>query len=173
MDKGEATLIAALVAASASVLKLFLDYFSAGRENHRELLQPLLMELGEAIYGVVATSNIISKARSDEAFSNASIKAKAEQKRLKDLRPKLRYPLWGLDEGVRVLTRLPDWVSHVRRSPQKLEKLLKQADALRSAIDRVAFACYRAGRTPTRLESWKIRIRAWRCRRTYGVSHGE
>lgn len=173
MDRGEATLIAALVAASASVLKLILDHYSEGRANQRELLQPLLTELGEAIYGIVATSVVMSKTKSDEAFTNASGKAEEEQRKLKALRPKLRYPLWGVDEGVRVLTRLPDWVSHARSNPKKLQKLLDQADALRSAIDKVAIGCYKAGRTPTKLESWRVRFQAWRCRRTYnGGSNG-
>jgi len=167
MDKAQATLIAATIAAIASVAKLIFDRYSESRASHRELLQPLLAELGEAIAGVVATSTVLAKGRSDKSYSNWYGKAAKEREKLKEVRPKVRYPLWGIDEGLRVLIRLPDWVSHARADKKRLSKLLSRADGLRKMVDVVAFRCYRNGRTPDLLEILQVRFHAWRCRRVF------
>jgi len=164
MDKESATLVAAVIAAAASVSKLVYDRFTESRSHHRALLQPLLTELGESVSGIVATANIMAKTKSDEAFANWYLKAKNERKKLTVVRPKLRYPLWGVDEGLRVLIRLPDWVGHARIDGERLRRLLSDADKLKSAIDRAAFNCYRAGRTPNLYEIYCVKYRAKKCR---------
>lgn len=130
-------------------------------------MQPLLAELGEAVAGVVATSTVLAKGRSDKSYSNWYGKAVKEREKLKGVRPRVRYPLWGIDEGLRVLIRLPDWVSHTRANEKRLTKLLTRADDLRKMIDVVAFRCYRNGRTPDLLEIAQVRFHAWRCRRVF------
>uniref|UniRef100_UPI0034E3F251 hypothetical protein n=1 Tax=Enterococcus faecalis TaxID=1351 RepID=UPI0034E3F251 len=135
MTTQEATLIAAVIAAIASVLKLFFDRFAEGRSSKRQLLQPLISEMGEAIYSVVATSTVLVEAETPQKFRSWYLKACREREKLTTLRPKLRYPLWGLDEGLRVLQRLPDWCSHARADKPRAAKMLKHASSLRHIID--------------------------------------
>ena len=43
----------------------------------------------------------------------------------------LGVALWGLDEGLRVLERLPDWCSHARSDKARASKMLRHATSLR------------------------------------------
>lgn len=167
MTTQEATLVAAVIAAIASVLKLFFDRFAEGRTSTRELLQPLIAEMGEAVYGVVATSSVLVEAETPKKFSSWYAKACREREKLQTIRPKLRYPLWGIDEGLRVLQRLPDWCSHARADKARASSLLKHASNLRHIIDLTALRCYRAGRQPNIVERLQVRYHSWRCRRVF------
>lgn len=167
MTAQEATLIAAIIAAVASVAKLFFDRFSENRSSFRALLQPLVAELGEALYGIVATCTVATKAQSDRRFSTWYSKSLREKEKLKALRPKLRYPLWGIDEGLRVLIRLPDWLQHARKDKARAGLLVRRATRLRSLMDAVALRCYRNGRLPDAMERWQIQFYAWHCRRVF------
>jgi hypothetical protein len=167
MTAQEATLIAAVIAAVASVAKLFFDRFSENRSSFRALLQPLVADLGESLHGIVATCNVMSRADSDQRHSNWHTKAKAERDKLKALRPKLRYPLWGLDDGLRVLLRLPEWTAHSRGQPKRLKLLITRATRLRTILDAVALRCYRNGRLPDALERLQVRFYAWHCQRVF------
>lgn len=167
MTTQDATLIAAVIAAAAAVLKLFVDRFTEDRTSARILLQPLLAEMGEANYGVVATCSTLLKAATPEAFENWHAKARAERDKLRVLRPKLRYPLWGLDEGLRVLQRLPDWCGHARVDAARASRLINSATSLRHALDVSAMRCFRGGRLPSLLERARVNFHAWRCREAF------
>jgi hypothetical protein len=90
MNAQEATLIAAVIAASASVAKLFFDRSAEGRLSIRSLLLPLITEMGEAVYGIVATSSDMVEAETDNKFQSWYSKACSERDMLKALRPRLR-----------------------------------------------------------------------------------
>jgi hypothetical protein len=167
MTTQEATLVAAVIAAIASVLKLVFDRYAEGRSSTRQMLQPLIAEMGEAVYSVVATSTVLVEAETPQKFKSWYAKACREREKLKILRPKLRYPLWGIDEGLRVLQRLPDWCSHARADRLRATKMLKHASSLRHAIDVTALRCYQGGRQPRLYERLQVRFHAWRCRRTF------
>ena len=167
MTTQEATLVAAVIAAIASVLKLFLDRFAEGRTSTRQLLQPLIAEMGEAVYGVVATSSVLIEAETPKKFGSWYAKACREREKLQKIRPKLRYPLWGIDEGLRVLQRLPDWCSHARADKDRASRLLKHASNLRHINDVTALRCYRDGRQPNAVERLQVRYHSWRCRRVF------
>ena len=167
MTAQEATLIAAVIAASASVAKLFFDRLTEGRLSIRSLLLPLITELGEAIYGIVATSSVMMEAETDKKFESWYSKACNERDKLRRLRPKLRYPLWGLDEGLRVLERLPDWCCHARSDKERASKMLRHATSLRHMIDITALRCYSDGRRPNIVEVLQIRFHSSQCRRAF------
>ena len=167
MTTQEATLIAAVIAAIASVARLVFDRFAERRSSMRELLQPLIAEMGEAVYGIVATSTVLVEAETPEKLRAWYAKACREREKLKAIRPKLRYPLWGLDEGIRALQHLPDWCSHARSNRQRAAAMLKHATALRHMIDITALRCYRNGRQPDLLERAQVRYHAWRCRKFF------
>lgn len=81
MTTQEATLIAAVIAAFASVAKLFFDRFAEGRLSIRALLLPLIAEMGEAVYGIVATSSVMLEAETDKKFRSWYSKACHERER--------------------------------------------------------------------------------------------
>ena len=170
MTTQEATLIAAAIAAFASVAKLFFDRFAEGRLSIRTMLLPLIAEMGEAVYGIVATSSVMLEAETDRKFSSWYSKACREKAKLKVLRPRLRYPLWGLDEGLRVLERLPDWCTHARSDKVRASKMLRHATSLRHIIDVTALRCYDGGRRPNIIEVLQIRWHSWQCRRVFDAS---
>jgi hypothetical protein len=167
MTTQEATLIAAVIAAFASVAKLFFDRFAEGRLSIRTLLLPLIAKMGEAVYGIVATSSVMLEAETDAKFRSWHSKACHEREKLRLLRPKLRHPLWGLDEGLRVLERLPDWCSHARSDKVRASQMLRHATSLRQMIDVTALRCYSGGRRPNIIEVLKIRLHSWQCRRIF------
>jgi hypothetical protein len=75
MNAQEATLFAAVIAASASVAKLFFDRSAEGRLSIRSLLLPLITEMGEAAYGIVATCSVMVEAETDNKFQSWYSKA--------------------------------------------------------------------------------------------------
>lgn len=167
MTTQDATLIAAVIAAIASVLRLLFDRSAEERTNFRVLLQPIVAELGESLHGIVATSYQMGRSNSEESYKNWLDKAESERNKLEKLRPLLRYPLWGIDEGLRVLIRLPGWTQHAKGQPERLRSLNKRATRLRAMLDVVILRCYINGRPPSVLEQLQVNIYAWHCRQAF------
>lgn len=158
------TVFAATIAAIASLATLALNLRAQLRAElrvaQRKFLEPHVLTLGEALHNLLASSYVLLDARSDESRAKWLERAQTEQARIKELIPKLRYPLWGLDSGLRALTRLPDWVYHRRGDSAQSAELLAAADALRLALDESIQGCYAAGRRPTWLERRRVERRA-------------
>lgn len=169
--KEYATLIVAGVAAAASILTLFLNIkaqrAAEDRKMYRQNLDPFLADLAEHIYQIVAATNVLLKVRTPEKFKLWSNRAAETNKKLSQLRPKLRYPLWGIDEGIRTLIRFPTWVQHARKNPKRTEALLRCGNRLRSALDFSIRRSYMKGRPPTFYERAWIWFIAKRCRELF------
>lgn len=172
VDKETATLIAAATAAVASLLGLFLrsrhERLTELRVAHRKALEPLVEGLGDALHEIVAASNILLKPMSDKQRPRWLARSQRAQATLRQLRPRLRYPLWGLDLGLRSLIRLPDWVSRRGATPANTEKLIRSATYLREAIDYAVRNCYRYGRQPNLVERTCVAYRTYQLRRAWG-----
>lgn len=153
MTRETATLVAASIAAVASLVALLLNLRAQHRSElrvaHRQTLDPSLSELAEAIHQSVACASIILKANSDEARARWKCRGARASARIKSLRPRLRYPLWGIDEGLRVLSRVPDWAEHARADNARAQKLVSTADSLRKGLDYAVRRSYRRGRSPS------------------------
>ena len=166
-----ATLIAASIAAAASVVVLLVNLRAQRRAElrvvHRQTLDTSVGELGEALHQVVACANILLKTKSDEARERWKCRGAQASVSLKSLRPKLRYPLWGIDEGLRVLSRVPDWADHARVDDSRAKTLIERADKLRRALDYAIRRSYRNGRSPSLHERVRVRYQATRCRRVF------
>ena len=160
MQLEEATLYAAIVAAIASVAGVVATLLQRRAEEdraaYRRTFEPFLHELGDAMYQLVACCNILALKEPGEGRENWLQRAEGHRERLMAIRPKLRYPLWGLDNGIRALSRLPTWVGHKRASPDELAQLLKDADRLRSDMDNVVLTSFQKGRPPTWLERRRV-----------------
>jgi hypothetical protein len=166
----EVTLVAAVVAAIASVLNLVLDRRAEARANNGTELRSLLGELGDVMNGIVAASEALATTETPRTFRVFYTQAFHERERMKMLRPKLRYPLWGLDEGLQVLERLPVWCAQARSDRERAAQLLRHARELRRAIDRAALRCHRSGRRPSALQRARVRLYSTRCRRAFEAS---
>lgn len=163
----DATLLAAILVAIFSTLKLIYDRLYEGRDEYRELLRPYLLDYSEAAYGVVACCRVLINSDSQEQRAQWETKARQEMEKLKWLRPKLRYPLWGLDEGFRVLIRLPGWTCHALSDPVRAADLIKEATRLRMTLDRIVLRCFRRGRVPRWHDRIWVDFYVRRCRRIF------
>lgn len=162
ISSDEATLVAAGVAALASLAVMVMNIrgmrSSEMRVAQREALETHVEELGKAIYEIVATAHVVvSRARKGQSLESWYSRSSEASDTVKDLRLKIRYPLWGIDEGLRAITRLPDWTQHTLADHDKAEELVRRADRLRSALDITIRNCYIDGRTPNLIERCRVR----------------
>jgi hypothetical protein len=162
--KDYVTVVAASVAAAASLITLTVNLRAQLRTElrlaQRKFLEPVIIPLGEALHEMMASSHLMTKAKSDDSWGKWVERAEGAQAELKEMIPRLRYPLWGVDDGLRMLTRLPDWMQHARGDSARSAELLAAADALRLALDRAIQSSYDAGRRPTWLERRRVAARA-------------
>jgi hypothetical protein len=165
MNREEATLIAALIAAGASAFTVATNLRAQKsaelRASYRESLEPHISELGEALHEIVAATNIyLFKARSDESRGKWRQKHENARDRIKERRTKVRYQLWGIDDGIRIISRVGDHSTHLTDDEPRANRLIKAATTLRKKLDRVIMKCYQRGSAPTLLESWSVRMAA-------------
>ncbi|MDQ7735729.1 hypothetical protein QT231_23810 [Halomonas sp. SpR1] len=64
------------------------------------------------------------------------------------MRRRTRYSLWGIDEGLRDLSRLSSWVAHNYSYSEKAEQILDAAETLRSTLDEAIRSSYKKGKPP-------------------------
>lgn len=156
LTKEEMTLLAAVIAAVVSLVTLLLNILTTRsaelRKVHRDVLTTHIHDLGDCLHQTIATSNIILKNKTDESVANWREKATSAKTRLKTLRIKLRYPLWGLDSSFKTISLLPDWIEHVRQYPEHSAVVLKRGNALGQLLDRTIRKCYMRGRSPSWFE---------------------
>ncbi len=171
MNEGKAAFLAALIAAFASVTVLVAQLVSSLRSENRGLfrnqLEPLITVLGASMYEILACSKMILFPGTNEKLNNWRKKAAKAKGDLSSVRHQLRYPLWGLDEGLRVLTRFPNWVDHCRNDGKRAQKLITSGTWLRRSIDFAVRRCYKFGRPPTIYERLFVQGCAYYCRLTF------
>ena len=159
------TLLAAVIAATVSFITLLFNIFTAQsaelRKVHRDVLVKYIHELGDCLHQTLATSNILLMNKTDQSAANWRERASAAKTKLKALRIKLRYPLWGLDSAFKTISILPDWIDHVRQYPEHSALVLKKGNDLGRLLDRTVRKCYIRGRSPNWLE---IQLVNWRRR---------
>lgn len=150
----QVTLIAAALAAVASVAGLVLNIVAQSRSEVRQanriLLGPYLIDLARCLHEVMACATILSKARSEESRANWRDRAAKAQEKIKELRLELRYPLWGIHEGLRVISLLPNWLEHMQPIPEVREDLWTNGNHLRRALDIAIRNAYTSGSPPSR-----------------------
>jgi hypothetical protein len=171
MSTQEYTLIAALIAAIVSIISLFVHLIAQHsaelRKAHRETLESFMHDLGESLYSTIATSDILLKAQSPPSIINWRKRADDAKTRLKELRAKLRYPLWGLDKALKTISRLPDWIEHARQSPNHARNILRAGVSLGRSLDSTIRKCYMYGRPPRLHERLIVKYKRWRLEKEY------
>lgn len=150
------TLIAAVVAAVASVLgvivtaaTIYFDRRSTAEAQHRDLLKPHIIDLGETLHKVIACSQIVVHRAAQEQTTEKWQRLAGEAcTKLKELRLKVKYPLWGLDDGLNEMTRLASYVSHLRNREEFRQPLLDAAESLRRELDEAIRKSFLEGQPP-------------------------
>lgn len=126
------------------------------KEQYRALLQPHVPELSAILYEIVASAQVaVHKQRqgaSPKAWRN---RASESAQVLKSLWTRLRYPLAGIDEGLRQMVRVPGWLAHKQGSngdgdADLAQALVQAADELRAALDAAIISAYVHGEPPTK-----------------------
>jgi hypothetical protein len=177
MTTEQATLIAAGVAAVASLSNVASTARGALKAElrvaRRKSLEASVVDLGECLHQVLACANVLMMTSSAEATDSWRSRAQEAKKRLKDLRPKVRYSLWGMDEALRVLSRIPDWSGHLRSNPHRAKKLLRLSNRLRAGVDRSVRTVYVNGDATSLLQRAWVMFYAWRCRAAFGDKSDE
>lgn len=171
LTTAQVTLAAAVLAALTSLITLGLNIATKRsaelRKAHRDALIGHLQELGAALHETLATSHIFLKNRTEGSTINWREKANKAKTKLKTLRVKLRYPLWGLDASFKTISLLPDWIEHVRQYPEYSTHVIKRGKALGKTLDRTIRRCYMNGRAPNWIEVWRAEHRRRKLERAY------
>jgi hypothetical protein len=129
-------------------VSLFAQYYAEMRVAYRKTLEPHLGPLGKNLYETMACSKMLATKNDETGASRANWKNRADTARdeLKAQRLDLRYSLWGLDEPLRVITRVPNWIEHNKGKKEQTDSIIKLATELRSAIDDSVRRAYALGR---------------------------
>lgn len=172
MDKETVTLISAVIAAIASVVALLLkigaDRNTELRGVKRKALEAYIVDLGQALHEVVASSNTLLQPAKEKQRPKWIERAKNAQKTLKGLRPRVRYSLWGAEDAIRSLSYLPDWAARRSANLNNTRDLIEKATALRVELDVVIRNCYDDGRVPWLRERLLLKYRNYRFLKAWG-----
>jgi hypothetical protein len=148
-----ATLIAALIAAGAALFKIVADAFAArsaeARAAHRQVLAPHLGDIGVAVHEVVSGAVLLyRRAQQGQAPGNAGVQAARGAETLKLKRLQVKYPLAGLEEPLRTLSRGYDWASTYQGDPSG-EAFIEGLRALSRSVDATVSRSYARGIPPS------------------------
>jgi hypothetical protein len=165
IDRGTATLIAAIIAAISSLIVLFSKRGAEIRTARRKSLEKYISDLSSSIHQLIATSNILLKAKTSESQTNWKVKAESAKDQLKKIRPELTYSLWGIDSSLQTLSRLPDFTAYTLEDNEIAKKVVKRGTKLGDAINKCIKNCYLNGRAPSWWEIRKIKFYEWRFRK--------
>jgi hypothetical protein len=148
-----ATLVAALIAAGAALFKIVADAFAArgaeARAAHRQVLAPHLGDIGVAVHEVVSGAVLLyRRAQQGQAPGNAGVQAARGAETLKLKRLQVKYPLAGLEEPLRTLSRGYDWASTYQGDASG-ETFIEGLRALSRSVDATVSRSYARGIPPS------------------------
>lgn len=171
MTAPEATLIAAIIAASATVITLMFTLINKRGEEyrtaHRDVIAEDLKAIGKCVHEVLALSNIQLKTIAGTQHPDRYRAAADAAKRLKEKRLDVRYTLWGIDDALRTLARLPDWIGHAKPSPETAQLLFSQAKDMGEQIDLAVRIAYVEGKPPGRWRLFRVNCAVKQFKKTY------
>ncbi|MDE5492244.1 hypothetical protein [Elizabethkingia meningoseptica] len=162
IEEGTATLLAAIIAAIFSFFTLLSIKPKEIRAANRKTLEPYIYDLSDSIHQLIAISNIIIKTKTEEGLRNWREKAEIAKEKLKDIRPKIRYSLWGLEDYILSLTKLPDFTLYTFSDIEVAKEVVKKGTQFGDSLDNCIRKCYSSGRTPRFYELWRLKYYNWR-----------
>ncbi len=172
ISEGEATFYAAVIAAAISLVTLIFTFIASSSADlkaaRRATLSSSFSELGALLYELVALSVKMKKMKSGDNFDLIREQAEKASEKVDELRRKTRYPLWGLDGGLRTIRWVPVYIAHLKneRDGARAGKIIELSTSLRESIDRAICYAYFTGQPPTTNQKLFVWWRA-RCLRRY------
>jgi plasmid maintenance system antidote protein VapI len=172
INKEIAAIVAASIAAFISSINLIYSIYNQKRAEDRSAYRNLLKRhyniLGELLHQSVAISDVmakrISKGQSIEGWIRKGTKVKVE---LEYQRRQVRYSLWGIDKGLRIVTRVSNWVAHCKCVPNKVNEIVVEADKLTKLLDKIIMRSYTNGCQPGLIARLAVKYRVLRLERKY------
>lgn len=161
IDEGTATLAAAIISAFLSLLTLISTRPTEIRAANRKTLEAYIPDLSDSIHQLIAISNILLKNKTEQSRENWRQKAENAKSKLKNIRPKIRYSLWGLEGYILSLTRLPDFTLYTLDDIEVSKKVVNRGTKFGDRLDNCIRKCYLSGRIPRFYELWVLRYYNW------------
>lgn len=166
--------LAAVTSIGSLLTNLFAVSRAESRKSQREMLAPIASEMGELLHELMAASQVyLKRTANGQSVDKWREKAVAAAEKLKAVRRKAKYPLWGTDHALNVLGRLPSWIAHCRDREDQARRLVDAAEALRLTLDKTILASLRTGHPPGLWRRSVINFRVWRLRSIFGESEPE
>jgi hypothetical protein len=173
---------ALLMTALTAVMSLFgaiaskkIDEKIKRQEAIRALIEDGMIGMGEGMQGILSAADILlskygNKVHANDPSLNTSIKKYKttignHKKHLMKAKTIYRYKLYGLEDGLSIITRCTDWVQGLKDDIPLGRKMLKEADKIRLIIDKEIIKCYREGDYPSSFTRQRLRYHAWKIKR--------
>jgi hypothetical protein len=144
--------VSIVVSALVSVIAITSNRRGEARNRLRDLTAEAMSAASRPMYDVVACTGVWVE-RQQNPQDAWKRRADEAAEAVKAARGAARIPLKGCDESLRVLARLPSWVSH-KNGPQRpvAVQMVEMATQLRGLLEETMYACYWEGRRPTAAE---------------------
>jgi len=167
----ETAINVALIASFSSLAVTVLNYIATGENARRQAIRSILeqdiRELGNVIYSIVAHSKILVEAGPKDKRDDVKQKIEEGRGKLNTLRGKVRYSLWGMDEGFRAIRSVPVYAAHCLENKERGRKLIRMASTLRGSLDKAISDAYALGQRPSTCRRLLVKFHAWRLRRSF------
>lgn len=143
-----ASLATSVVSILAAVFSIWNATASERRAAYRQLLSAKISELGDCLFSELAQCNTYVNRNFNHDHWITDAKNTAD--RIQKLRTELRYPLWGIDNPLKQLSRVAGRIQHFKkRSIHDAKRYLEAANSLRDALDDAIKYSYEHGKPPS------------------------
>ncbi len=140
------------------------------QESIRKLFEDGVMGMGENIHGILSAADILLTKYEKEVHENDpsldhSIRKykrniSEHKKNLSKAKTVYRYKLYGLEDGLTIITRCTDWIQGYKNDIPTARKMLIEANNISTIIDEEIIRCYRKGDYPSKTARKKIAYHA-------------
>lgn len=160
-----AAIIGGLIQSSFALVRSRMTAKENVRIAYRDRVSDLADRIGSSMHQLLASCDCFLKKwekhgmtpypqPDQEAAFQESIQKKLDDARdssceLGALRLQARYKLYGMDEALRTLTRVNNWITHFKSNVSAGWEFLDKADKLREVVDEALMAVIDSGERPT------------------------
>lgn len=166
ISKQVATLVAAGIAAATALINLVVTISANKRAEFREAfrnsLDDHIHDVADAIHQTTSSTNKLFDVEKGESIEDFRDNMREKQEKLNKLRPKIRYSLYGVNYGIKIMSRFPKWVDQLRDDPVSCRKIVDRGNKLSDALHRAIRRAYLRGRPPSIFDCALVRYHAWR-----------
>ncbi len=136
------------------------------QESIRKLFEGGVMSMGENIHGILSAADILLTKyekevnENDPSLDHSIRKYKRyisdHKKNLSKAKTVYRYKLYGLEDGLTIITRCTDWIQGYKNDVPTAREMLIEANNISTIIDKEIIRCYRKGDYPSQTARKKI-----------------